>query len=180
MFGRAAGLFKVRAISPAVMALMTVGAAHAQSAPTDNGVEIVLETPETSAVGAPVKPEEDTTFLNVPADGADDFAVTDTTVLPPSSRQGDIQQPSTPSSPAPVVGGGPVSGVGMAVGGSAVDSGTLQRIVDRMVQSGVLENSADAQDPALFDQAVRAYQRLVGIAETGNLDRDTVGRFLAP
>jgi hypothetical protein len=56
----------------------------------------------------------------------------------------------------------------------------MQRIVDRMLQSGVLSSSADAQDPALFEQAVRAYQRLVGIGETGLLDLNTVGRFLAP
>jgi hypothetical protein len=77
-------------------------------------------------------------------------------------------------------GGATSSGVGTAVGGIALDSGTLQRIVERMIQYGLLSSSVDAQDPTIFDQAVRGYQRLIGIAETGILDRDTVGRFLAP
>jgi hypothetical protein len=174
-------MLKVWAVSSMVIAVAIGGAAHAQSTPVDDGVAIVLETPEPSAVNAPGKSEDDTTYLSAPAQDGDDNAVTDTgtTVTVSSPRQA-VDQPSTPTVPSLSAGGATSSGVGTAVGGIALDSGTLQRIVERMIQYGLLSSSADAQDPTIFDQAVRGYQRLIGIAETGILDRDTVGRFLAP
>ncbi len=181
MNNRADVMLKVWAGSSMVIAVAIGGAAHAQPVPADEGVAVVLETPEPYVVNAPGAPEDDATYLSAPAEDVDDYAVkdTDATVTPLSPRQA-VGQPSTPNVPATTAGSGSAAGVGIAVGGSAFDSATLQRIVERMIQYGLLGSSTDAQEPALFEQAVRAYQRLVGIAETGILDRDTVGRFLAP
>jgi len=174
-------MLKVWAGSLMVVAVAIGGVAHAQSTPVDDGVAIVLETPEPYVVRAPGTPEDDATYLSAPAEDMDAYAVKDrdVTVTPLSPRQAD-GQPSTPNVPASPAVAGSAAGVGTAVGGSAFDSGTLQRIVERMIQYGLLGSIADAQEPAMFEQAVRAYQRLVGIADTGILDRDTVGRFLAP
>lgn len=61
----------------------------------------------------------------------------------------------------------------------AVDSATLRRIAERLVSLNLLGRAEDAQDPALLLDALRAFQMAAGIAPTGNLDRDTIGRLLS-
>jgi|GEM_PF-3595124 len=171
-------MLKVLAVSSMVIAVVMSGAAHAQPVPADEGVEVLLEPADASPLSAPIGQNEDTTFQVAPAQDIGVVGVFELTELSPSSSA--ERQQNAGSSTSPSADRGPVPGVGVTISGNAVDSSTMQRIVDRMLQSGVLNSSTDAQDPALFEQAVRAYQRLVGIGETGLLDLNTVGRFLAP
>lgn len=63
--------------------------------------------------------------------------------------------------------------------GANVDSATMRRIAERLVMLNLLARADDAQDPALLAEALRAFQSASGIAPTGTLDRDTIGRLLS-
>lgn len=63
-------------------------------------------------------------------------------------------------------------------GAGSLDSATIQRITDKLVGLRFLSSAADAQDPGLFADAVKAFQSSVGISPTGTLDRDTIGRLV--
>jgi hypothetical protein len=55
---------------------------------------------------------------------------------------------------------------------------TLARlVVNRLVQLHLLDNAADAQDPAKAADAIRGFQIGVGLKSTGVLDRKTLAFF---
>lgn len=64
-------------------------------------------------------------------------------------------------------------------GNGTFDSGTMRRIAERLVSLNLLAHADDAQDSALLAEAIRTFQSNSGIAPTGTLDRDTVGRLLS-
>jgi len=70
------------------------------------------------------------------------------------------------------------SAIAQPAGAGALDSTTVQRIVDRLVGQRFLASAADAQDPALFAEAIKGFQSSVGISPSGTLDRDTIGRLV--
>ena len=67
----------------------------------------------------------------------------------------------------------------IAAGQAQTDSATMRRIAMKLVALGFLGRADDADDPAVLSDAVRAYQGASGIAPTGTLDRDTIGRLLS-
>lgn len=56
-----------------------------------------------------------------------------------------------------------------------IDTLITLRIVARLVQLHLLATPADAMDPAVAGEAIKAFQNGVGIPPTGVLDRDTIG-----
>ncbi len=84
---------------------------------------------------------------------------------------------AAPPSPAPAPQTN-ASAIALPAGSGSLDSTTVQRIVDRLVGQHFLTSAADAQDPALFTEAIKAFQASVGISPTGMLDRDTIGRLV--
>ncbi|MEO0033371.1 MAG: putative peptidoglycan binding domain [Pseudomonadota bacterium] len=115
-----------------------------------------------------------------------------------SFERGDIVPPETepaPTKPAPRRKGAPAcppdtardtvaraqpqgtdDGIAQPTGG--FDSATLRRVAERLVALNLLSRPADAQDAGQLADAVRAFQAANGIAITGALDRDTIGRLL--
>jgi hypothetical protein len=65
-------------------------------------------------------------------------------------------------------------------GSGALDSATVQRIVERLVGLHLLASTADAQNPETFVQAIKDFQTSAGISPSGTLDRDTIGRLTTP
>jgi hypothetical protein len=68
----------------------------------------------------------------------------------------------------------------LPAGSGVLDSATVQRIVDRLVQLHFLASAADAQDPDALTEAIREFQVNAGISPSGTLDRDTIGRLTTP
>lgn len=95
------------------------------------------------------------------------------TTLPVGARgQSAVEVPRQPSAPSNADQG---SAIALPAGSGAVDSTTAQRMVERLVELHLLGSPAEAQDPALFAEAIKAFQARSGIAATGFLDRDTIG-----
>lgn len=85
-----------------------------------------------------------------------------------------------PAPPASVASVAPSSSaIALPAGSGTVDATTGRQVIERLVQLHFLNSAADAQDPALFAEAVRAYQSSVGIAATGVLDLPTIGRLIS-
>ena len=68
--------------------------------------------------------------------------------------------------------------IALPPGSAALDAASVQRVIARLVALHVLGTPMDAQDPALLAAAIRSFQSSIGIASTGALDRDTLGRLL--
>lgn len=57
-----------------------------------------------------------------------------------------------------------------------LDQVTLERVRTRLRALGLLANADDSENG--FVEAIRRYQNVIKLQETGNLDRDTLGRLL--
>jgi len=119
---------------------------------------------ESSAAVAPEAPASNTPEISLPDDPADaPIAQTD----PPARIA------SPPAQPPPTL------TAALPPGASVLDSATVQRIADRLLELHFLPSAADAQNPDAMAQAIRDFQTSVGISPSGTLDRDTVGRLTA-
>ncbi len=58
-----------------------------------------------------------------------------------------------------------------------LDAAVAQLVVNRLLQLRLLDNAADAQDPAKAAAAIRGFQSSVGLKPTGLLDRRTLALF---
>jgi len=85
-----------------------------------------------------------------------------------------------PAIPAPVTTPAATPAAALPAGSGALDSATLQRIVERLVALHFLASTADAQNPDTMAQAIRDFQSGTGISPSGTLDRDTIGRLTTP
>jgi hypothetical protein len=94
---------------------------------------------------------------------------------PATTRRRSASVAHTPAS-APVA----ASAAALPAGSGALDSATVQRIVDRLVALHLLSSSADAQNPDAMIQAIKDFQTGAGISPSGTLDRDTIGRLTTP
>jgi len=110
-----------------------------------------------SAVTAPDEPSD------APPPEAPDMA------SPPLARETDTAAP--PLAP---------QAAALPAGSGALDSATVQRIVDRLVALHYLTNAAEAQNPDAMVQAIKDFQSGAGISPSGTLDRDTIGRLTTP
>ena len=68
----------------------------------------------------------------------------------------------------------------LPAGSGALDSATVQRIVERLVALHFLASASDAQSADTLAQAIRDFQTSTGISPSGTLDRDTIGRLTTP
>jgi hypothetical protein len=94
---------------------------------------------------------------------------------------GDSTIPPVPAPlPTTLAAAPPPLAAALPAGSGVLDSATVQRIVDRLVQLHFLASAADAQDPDTLTEAIREFQINAGISPTGTLDRDTVGRLTTP
>ena len=93
---------------------------------------------------------------------------------PPAMHRPD---PDPPSPAAPVT---TPAAAALPAGSGALDSATVQRIVERLVALHFLASTADAQNPDTMAQAIRDFQSSTGISPSGTLDRDTIGRLTTP
>jgi hypothetical protein len=94
---------------------------------------------------------------------------------------GDSTIPPVPAPlPTTLADAPPPLAAALPAGSGVLDSATVQRIVDRLVQLHFLASAADAQDPDTLTEAIREFQINAGISPTGTLDRDTVGRLTTP
>ncbi|WP_225206590.1 peptidoglycan-binding domain-containing protein [Novosphingobium huizhouense] len=90
-----------------------------------------------------------------------------------------LRSPASPASaPAPAAAGPAPADLALS-GQPQTDSATMRRIAMKLVALGFLGRADDADDPAVLSDAVRAYQSASGIAPTGTLDRDTIGRLVS-
>ncbi|MDF8334358.1 hypothetical protein [Novosphingobium cyanobacteriorum] len=163
------------------------GRASTRGVPSTASVSLESSIPQTDHAPAqaggkgPVGPANSSVGFELPPQ-LDDNGDSVTAKPVPARNSTPPDASSTPPSSAPINGGQRFATVDPQAPQpttGAVDSATLRRIAERLVSLNLLGRAEDAQDPALLLDALRAFQVATGIAPTGNLDRDTIGRLLS-